>query len=136
GDQAGPPVDDGAAVIEGVVVQGPGDDDAVEVGDGDADVLGRPLPERPGSWRAVDVEGVAQASVAGGENARRTVDDDAEVADQAGVQDVVEVGAVAAGAVGAPAEPGPARRGERRGECGHAVYARNRVVWRVGPLAA
>ena len=63
------------------------------------------MPELP------EVEGVVQAAVAGGQDARRAVHDDAEVADHAGVQDLVQDGAVRGAAF---REPGEACAGGRR----------------------
>ena len=52
------------------------------------------------------------AAVGGGQDDRRAVEDDPEVADQAGVEDGVQLGAVGAGAAGAAADRAARRRGQ------------------------
>ena len=68
-----------------------------------------------GAGGAVQVDGVADAAVAGGQHDRGAVADQAEVADQPGVEHGVQVGAVGAGALAQPGDGAAAGGGEAHG---------------------
>lgn len=97
-------VDYGGAVVHGEVHGGAGVDDAVDVGDREGDVAGHGGAHIAGAGGAVQVEGVAVAAVDGGKDHGGAVQDDAQVAEQAGVEDGVQVGAVGAAPLLGPGE--------------------------------
>jgi hypothetical protein len=95
---------DRGPVVHRVVEARPGENDAVQQGKGDADVLVGPLHQAARGDRAVQVErAVAVRTVMvdrehGGQGKRYAVDHDREVADQRGVEDRVQGGPVRPGA--------------------------------------
>src|SRR5690606_10639038 len=111
GDEPGRAVHHRAAVVHRVAEHRAGVDDPVEVGDGQADrgAVGDPQPA--GAGGAVDVDGVVDAAVAGGQHDGGAVADEPDVADQPRVEHGVQVGPVGAGAF---AVPGQGRAGGRR----------------------
>ena len=103
--------DDGA-VVDGVLEHGACEHDPVEQCRGEARVDAvTHRPQRPAGGRAVDVDVVADACVQRGDHERLPVLDEAEVADQGGVEDRVDAGTVVASVLGHALHPCPGARG-------------------------
>ena len=100
--------DDGRAVVHRVVERGPGQDQAVDQRDGDADLdpSGHGL-EHPAAGRAVHVEPIAHPHVEGRDHERPPVGDEAHVADQRLVEDRMDQRAVVGAARGEAAHGRP-----------------------------
>jgi hypothetical protein len=93
-------------VLERMVEGGSCQDDAVQQRDGDAHRHARPQAE-PAAAGAVQVEGLAGARVPGRDHVRLAVHHEADVADEALVEDGVDGVAVVGGPLGQPPDPGP-----------------------------
>ena len=135
GDQPRRAEDHRAAVVHRMVEHRPGAHQAVQVRHRDADLM--PVGGAQGAVgrRPVQVEGVADAPVPGRQHHGIAVHDHAEVADQAGVQDGVEVGSVGPAALAEPVQRGSLRRRQGRiGAHGAQRYLRPgpRMISRLG----
>src|SRR6185437_12287070 len=127
--------DDRAAVVHRVAEHRAGGDDPVEVGDGHADRLPVGRPERAVRRGPVQVQGVACAPVGGRQHGRHAVGHHAEVADEAGVEHLVEGGAIGLAARAVPAQGGAGRAGQGRGARVHGLGAHDPVAYEASGLA-
>src|ERR1019366_9322079 len=111
---AGAAQHDHAAVVDGVVEGRPRQHEPVHQGHGEADI--EPVAERAqhaAGGGTVEEYLVARARVAGGDDVRLAVDGEADVADEAFVEDGVDFGFIVNAAFGKAADGG-ARGGRKR----------------------
>ena len=98
GDQPGRAEDHRAAVVHGVVEHRPGADQAVQQGDGDADVLARRRPAGTGWPTSRAGRACRRCGRSRWQHDGRAVDDHAQVAHQPGVEHRIELSAIGSAA--------------------------------------
>jgi hypothetical protein len=108
-DRPGAAEDHHRAVVQRVMEGRAGQHQPVQQGDGDADLHAGAQAE-PAAGRAVQVEVLADACVPGRDHVRLLVHHEADMAEEALVQDGVDGRAVVGCPFGQPPDPGPGRR--------------------------
>src|ERR1700678_3666384 len=103
---------DSAAVVHRVVEHRAGADEAVGVRHGHAHLLAVRRPERMVRRRPVQVQRVALAAIGGGQDNWAAVGDHPEVADQSGVEDLVQFRAIGLAAFLVPSQRGAGGAGQ------------------------
>ena len=102
----------------------PGQHEAVDMGDRDARP-DRPAggTEAPAGHRAVQEEPVVEPGIAGGHHHGLFVDQDAEMADEPGVEDGIQVGSPMGSLLGEPPEAGQFGRRHLTSDRSHLIRA-------------